>query len=150
MGETLFLGRSMEGLFGFYLFTTIQYFEKLFLSFLQWNLRKWQDNLTILQNLRKHVKTGILNTLGKDSWKQHLILQTGLFQSCIYPGTSRWPANQQGLKRDTVKLKITPLFEIWSLVLICLPARQMIGEKEVFYHFLKFCILRFWLVIFYV
>lgn len=34
-----FLGSSMEGLFVFYLLITIKYLEKLFLSFLQWNLR---------------------------------------------------------------------------------------------------------------
>lgn len=65
----LFLSSSMEGLFVFHLLITIQYFEKLFLSFLQWNLRKWWDNLTVLQNLRRHVKTSVLNTLWKDSWK---------------------------------------------------------------------------------
>lgn len=65
----LFLGSSMEGLFVFYLLTTIQYLEKLFLSFLKWNLRKWYDNLTILRNLRRHMKTSILNTLWRDSWK---------------------------------------------------------------------------------
>lgn len=114
----------MEGLFVFYLLITMKYLEKLFLSFFQWNLRKQYDILTILQNLRRAWRSVLYIHCEGTAENQQLILQSVAFQSCIYSDTSHCPANQWGLKRDSVELKTTPLSEIWSLVLI-MPSRQM-------------------------
>lgn len=69
MGEIL-LGSHMEGLFVFFIYLLLSKILKSFFFpfLLNWNLRKWYDNVTILQNARRHMKTSLSNTLWKDSW----------------------------------------------------------------------------------